>query len=249
MKHILSLSGGKDSSYLLYLLIEKNLPLDEVVCAILPFEEPEMVDHLKKLDAYLYSKKGFNIKFIQRKDSIEKFMSERTKRGKHKGTIRGFPLAYAGFCWISRDWKIVPLQKYLKTRGDHILYLGFAIDEKNTSRQIKIKSYLSSKEDYLKLNKVSYPLAEYKLTENDCLEKLKNTCLFSKFLTLTNRSGCWFCPKAKKEARILTIGRFPERINIIKKYIKISGREIYPDLSYKELESILVGRTYLLTNK
>jgi len=239
MKHILSLSGGKDSSYLLYKLIDLNLPLDDVVCAVLPFEEPEMVEHLTLLDNYLFDKKGFHISFVKRKDSIEPFMGEITKRGKHKGTIRGFPLAYAGFCWISRDWKINPLQKYLKSQGDHILYMGFAVDEKNPNRQLNIKSYLANPNNYKLNHKVSYPLADLNLTEKECLQGLKDVGLFSEVLGWSNRSGCWFCPKAKKETRLWAIKRFPERVELIKKYIEISGREIYPDLTIKEIQDLM----------
>jgi len=235
MRHILSLSGGKDSTYLLYLLIKNNLPLDEVVCAILPFEEPEMVKHLQNLDNYLFIKKKFNITFIENNKSIEQFMAEKTKKGKHKGIIRGFPLKGAGFCWISRDWKIRPLQKYLKTRGQHILYLGFAIDEKNQNRQSKIKEYINDPIKYFHKNMVSYPLVDFKLTESDCLDGLKECGLINRVHLLSNRSGCWFCQKSRKKERIKAINRFPERIKLIKRFCDISKREIYPDLNYSEI--------------
>jgi 3'-phosphoadenosine 5'-phosphosulfate sulfotransferase (PAPS reductase)/FAD synthetase len=237
MKHILSLNGGKDSTIALWLILENNLPLDGVVCAVLPFEEKEMYDHLNKLNDYLKSKKGFGITFVKNDKDIETFMSEKTKRGIHKGTIRGFPLAYVGFCWISRDWKIRILEKYIKTQGKIIQYLGFATDEKNPSRKIKIKSYLENKELFIKTNNVSYPLVDFNYTEEMCRSQLKLNGLGTPLLFEENRTGCWFCPKASIESRIRAIKRdLINRIKQLEHYNKLSGREIYPDITIEELK-------------
>ena len=53
-----SLSGGKDSSCLLILMIEKGLPIDCVLYAVTGMEFPEMVEHLAKLDAFLFRERG-----------------------------------------------------------------------------------------------------------------------------------------------------------------------------------------------
>jgi len=239
-KYILSLSGGKDSTIALYLILQKNYPLDEVFCALLPFEEPEMYEHLEKLDKWLFKRKGINITFIENKKPIEPFMAERTKRGVHKGTIRGFPLKGAGFCWISRDWKIVPLQKYAnkyaKDNGCVIhTYLGFTIDEKNKSREVKIKNYLANKEKFVELYNESYPLVDFKVTEEKARSLLKVSGLGCKTHFEYNRSGCWFCQKSRKEARLRAIRKDPARLKLLKKWREISGREIYPDLNLDDI--------------
>ena len=48
MKHILSFSGGKDSTFLLLELIRRKEPLDEVVFFDTGWEYPVMYEHIEK---------------------------------------------------------------------------------------------------------------------------------------------------------------------------------------------------------
>lgn len=48
--HAVSLSGGKDSTAMLLLMIERGMPIDIVLTADTGMEFPEMYDHLAKLD-------------------------------------------------------------------------------------------------------------------------------------------------------------------------------------------------------
>ena len=47
--HILSFSGGKDSTALLFMLLEKGYPLDRVICVDTTKEFPGMYDHIRKV--------------------------------------------------------------------------------------------------------------------------------------------------------------------------------------------------------
>ncbi len=60
-----SLSGGKDSSCLLILMIEKGLPIDSVLYADTTMEFPEMEDHIAKLDDFLFRERGIHISLSQ----------------------------------------------------------------------------------------------------------------------------------------------------------------------------------------
>lgn len=51
--HAVSLSGGKDSTCLLLLMIERGMPIDAVISADTGMEFPEMYEHLAKVDEYL----------------------------------------------------------------------------------------------------------------------------------------------------------------------------------------------------
>ena len=52
--HAVSLSGGKDSTAMLLLMIERGVPIDAVLYADTGMEFPEMYGHLQKLDDRLY---------------------------------------------------------------------------------------------------------------------------------------------------------------------------------------------------
>ena len=49
MKHIAFFSGGKDSTAMLLLILENNLPLDEIIFNDTTVEFPDMYDHIDKV--------------------------------------------------------------------------------------------------------------------------------------------------------------------------------------------------------
>ena len=69
-----SLSGGKDSSALLLLMIEKGLPIDCVLYADTGMEFPEMEAHIAKLDAFLFRERGIHITTLRHPQGFEWLM-------------------------------------------------------------------------------------------------------------------------------------------------------------------------------
>ena len=59
--HAVSLSGGKDSTCLLLLMIERGLPIDAVIWADTGMEFPEMYAHIVRVDEHLYRERGLCI--------------------------------------------------------------------------------------------------------------------------------------------------------------------------------------------
>ncbi len=49
MKRIVSFSGGKDSTAMLIMMIEKNMPIDEIIFCDTGMEFPAMYDHIDRL--------------------------------------------------------------------------------------------------------------------------------------------------------------------------------------------------------
>nr|MCR4884447.1 phosphoadenosine phosphosulfate reductase family protein [Clostridiales bacterium] len=49
-----SLSGGRDSTFMLLRMIEKDMPIDAVLFADTGMEFPELYEHLQKLDEHLF---------------------------------------------------------------------------------------------------------------------------------------------------------------------------------------------------
>lgn len=52
MKHIVKFSGGKDSTAML-LLLERGLPVDEIIFCDTGCEYPEVYEHIKAVEKYI----------------------------------------------------------------------------------------------------------------------------------------------------------------------------------------------------
>ena len=65
--HAVSLSGGKDSTAMLLLMIERDMPIDMVLSADTGMEFPEMYEHLAKLDEHLFRERGIHITTLFKK--------------------------------------------------------------------------------------------------------------------------------------------------------------------------------------
>ena len=74
--HAVSLSGGKDSTAMLLLMIERGMPIDIVLTADTGMEFPEMYDHLAKLDEYLYRERGIHLTLLRPPKGFEYMMFE-----------------------------------------------------------------------------------------------------------------------------------------------------------------------------
>ena len=84
--HAVSLSGGKDSTAMLLLMIEQDMPIDMVLSADTGMEFPEMYEHLAKLDEHLFRERGIHITTLRHPKGFEYLMSGRT--GKQKPAVR-----------------------------------------------------------------------------------------------------------------------------------------------------------------
>ena len=125
-KHIISFSGGKDSSAMLLRMIELGMPIDEVLFCDTGKEFPQLYAYVERMKIHVESL-GITFRTIQpHKNKVwdDSFFG-RITRGKLKGKVRGWPLMIF-HCWWSRDAKFVPLNKECE---GHERYIGFAADE------------------------------------------------------------------------------------------------------------------------
>lgn len=53
MEHIISFSGGKDSTAMLLMMLENNMPIDEIIFCDTGKEFPQMYDHIEKVQKYI----------------------------------------------------------------------------------------------------------------------------------------------------------------------------------------------------
>ena len=162
----LSLSGGKDSTALLLLMLEKNMPLDAVIYADTGMEFPEMEAHIAKLDELLFRERGIHITTLRHPHGFEWMMFEvplYKKSAIMRRTEKGLPST--GYGWPGKQvrWCTGQLKSHLITKevnrlkqGKNALhYVGIAADE--TWR---------CKDD----PQMRYPLVEWGITEAQALQ-------------------------------------------------------------------------------
>lgn len=65
---------------MLLLMIERGLPIDTVLWADTGMEFPEMYDHIRKVDDYLYRERGIHITMLRHPKGFEYLMFEEEKQ-------------------------------------------------------------------------------------------------------------------------------------------------------------------------
>ena len=180
LKHIVSFSGGKDSTAMLLMMIERDMQIDEIIFCDTEKEFPEMYKHIKKVEAYI-CRPIITLK-PEPKHKFDYLMFNHIKtKGKNKGK-KGYGWAYSNCRWCSQNVKRTTMDNYFKALNkDYIEYIGIAFDElERVKTNIPIKKY---------------PLIEWKITEGEALKYCYDKGfdwdgLYTKF----NRVSCWCCP-------------------------------------------------------
>lgn len=93
--HAVSVSGGKDSTAMLILMLKHDMPIDVVFWADTGMEFPEMYRHINQLDTYLYRKRGIHITRLKERHTFEWMMFKKpiTKKGAVENRLsKGLPL-------------------------------------------------------------------------------------------------------------------------------------------------------------
>ena len=151
-KYVVSLSGGKDSTAMLLRLLEEKRPVDLILFCDTGLEFPQMYEHLARLEAYI----GRPIIRLKAERNFEYYFLHYTPKRKNPALEQYSGMSWAGprNRWCTGILKTRVVDAYLKElRKDYtvIEYVGIAADE---PKRIKDKTY---------------PLAEWGMTEKDCL--------------------------------------------------------------------------------
>ena len=179
--HILSLSGGKDSTALAFFMKE-NMPEIfeslELVFYDTGCDLPETYDYLNKIEIFL-------------KKKIVRVTPE--KSFEHLLTINGvLPSHFRRWCTV--ELKVRPSQKYIEEKinkdgkGIVNLYVGIRKDEEYR------KGILLISDIEKEFVRPQYPLIEYNICKND-VEKilLENGINYPSYYNYRSRNGCYFC--------------------------------------------------------
>ena len=180
MKYFASISFGKDSLAMLLRLIEENKPLDEVVFYDTGMEFECIYNLRNKILPLL---EAHNIKYteLKPKQTFLYTMFEKPVKKRNGTTGKGYSWC-GGRCRWGTTEKLKAIEKYCKGNYE---YVGIAYDEQNRL----------SKER--KANKL-FPLAEWEMTEKDCLEYCYNKGYDwnedgIELYSILDRVSCWCC--------------------------------------------------------
>ena len=194
-RHILGLSGGKDSAALAIYL--KDLGRDEQIeyffCDT-GAELREVYDYLDRLEDYLGR-------------PIERLSSGRDF-DHHLKRFNGFlPAPHAR--WCTRVMKLEPLEAFV---GDDpcISYIGIRADEQR-------QGYISHKPNI----KAAYPFIEDEIVRDDVFRILEESVGVPEYYKWRSRSGCYFCFFQRKDEWIGLAENHPDLFERAKRYEKL----------------------------
>ncbi len=184
--HVVSLSGGKDSTAMLLMMLERGMRVDEVVYADTGMEFPEMDAHIAKVEQAI----DMPITYLRHPQGFEYLMFDYVlQKGERQGE-RGYGWARPGSRWCTSRLKTELIDRYFREISNSkavVHYVGIAADE---SHRVKDKRY---------------PLVEWGVTEGEALDYCYKRGfdwegLYGKF----HRVSCWCCPlKSLDELRVL----------------------------------------------
>lgn len=197
-RHIVSLSGGKDSTALAIFLRDKISQLEYVFCDTHK-ELPETYEYLDRLEAFL-------------KTPITRLNAQRGFD--HWLEMYGGMLPSAQVRWCTRKLKIEPFETYV---GNDLIwsYIGIRADENRNG-------YISTKPNIYPV----YPFKEYNLILEDIEELLEGSGLGKpSYYEWRQRSGCTFCFYQRSAEWVGLKERHPEYFEEAKRYESERGGE------------------------
>lgn len=168
-RHVLGLSGGKDSAALAIYLRDNYPSIHEKIEYFFTdtgAELQEVYDFLDKLGAYL----GKNIEFLSSERDFEHWLK-----------IHNNYLPSPRQRWCTRKLKIQPFEKFV---GDDpvVTYIGIRADENR-------EGYVSRKETI----QAVFPFIEDGLIRENIFQILEDSVGIPEYYKWRSRSGCYFC--------------------------------------------------------
>jgi hypothetical protein len=182
-RHILGLSGGKDSTALA-ILLHKDFPDMEYFFCDTHKELPETYEYLDRIEARL----GIKIQRLSAERGFDHWLD-----------------VYGGFLpspksrWCTKQMKIIPLEKFI---GDDeaVSYVGIRADEKRDG-------YVSTKPNITPV----FPFKERGLVKADIIRLLEDSGIgMPDYYRWRSRSGCFFCFYQRKYEWVMLAQEHPD---------------------------------------
>lgn len=196
VRHILCLSGGKDSSALAVYMRDRVPGMEYVFCDTQK-ELQETYEYLAKLEAYL----GQPIVRLNAEAGFDHWLQ----------VYNGF-LPSPRVRWCTRLLKIQPLEQYV---GDEeaVSYVGLRADEAR-------EGYVSTKPNF----HARFPFREDGVREADVYRILEEAGLgLPEYYKWRSRSGCYFCFFQRKSEWVGLLENHPDLYEEAKTYEKVDA--------------------------
>jgi 3'-phosphoadenosine 5'-phosphosulfate sulfotransferase (PAPS reductase)/FAD synthetase len=185
--NIVSLSGGKDSTAMLLMMLELGEPVHSAIFFDTGWEFPEMYPHLD----LVARKTGVKIVCLKPARPFHYWLYERpvvAAKGPNKGEVHrignGWPSPLRR--WCTRE-KTHAIRRYLKTVPNSVSCIGFAADEGHRA---------TGSANLQAVNGATrFPLIEWGVTETDALQYcLARGYKWGGLYDVFHRVSCFCCP-------------------------------------------------------
>ena len=175
INQIVSLSGGKDSTAMLLMMLERGEPIHSIVFFDTGWEFPQMLEHIDLLE----ERTGIKIVRLKSERSFEYWMIERPLKDR-KGYSWPSPIRR----WCTRE-KFNAINKYANQHKPWVQCIGYAADE--SERQ--------SKEIIKRRKNLRFPLIEWEITEDMALQYCRELGYqWGGLYNIFRRASCFCCP-------------------------------------------------------
>lgn len=194
-RHILMLSGGKDSTALAIHMRDRVPEMEYVFCDT-DKELPETYEYLTKLEYFLGKK-------------VERLRDDRGFD--HWLAVYGGYLPSSNMRWCTRMLKMKPFEKYVG-EAEVLMYVGIRADEDRAayvSTKPNIKTVLPFKEDGITIDGVHRILEESGIG-------------LPSYYDWRTRSGCYFCFFQRRSEWVGLLEKHPELFELAKQYEKLT---------------------------
>lgn len=204
-----SVSGGKDSLYMLNLILHNldRYPLDGVVHFELEIDYP----FIKNVIDYMESEcNRFGIRFVRikpRKTWDEWYHTKIEKTGR----LYGFPMRVVR--WCNDRYKLdasKQLDEWMNSVGCYVVrYIGYCADEEHRFAKRKSKQITEV-----------YPLVEHGIIESEILTWAKTQPIFNHYYETNDRCGCMYCPMSSRISFAYLYKYYPENFDFMIKRMR-----------------------------
>ena len=233
--NVVSFSGGKDSTAMLLMMLERGIQVDRIINVDTTKEFPQMYDHIKKVEQYI----GRSIETV--KIDFDYWFGEHIKtRGKRKGEKGyGWPdfrnrwctaLKREAFSNILYRGAYNPRKRGIAVDEFH----GIAVDE---FHGIAVDELERTKNNQDGTRNIRYPLVEWNITEAQALQYCYDKGFDWGGLYEEGRSrvSCFCCPLQRLGELELTYKHHPELWATIEDLDKKSFRRFKSSYTISQL--------------